>query len=105
MGARASGTPRLEALPVLAWLGVMASGLVGLVLLATGWTSGTLPGATSPAASAAVGPVALYVAFLLPPALVLAMGILVVRVRWKEPEFVEEWAAGSPSGPASGAGE
>jgi hypothetical protein len=93
--------PQLRAIPVVAWLLVLLSGLVGLILLASAFTNGGLSHLGPPNAAPWWNVTKVYLAFLLPAALVLGVGIFVARLRYDRPIDAPEWT--EPTGnPAAG---
>ncbi|HEV2316652.1 MAG TPA: hypothetical protein VGV89_03655 [Thermoplasmata archaeon] len=105
MAAHAPASPELEAGPLLAWLAVLLVGIFGVVLLASAWTTGGLPGG---ALSVPVGPlvtVGLYLALILPAVAVLGVGLTVASIRWKPPVPAGEWVDSSSQNSVSGAGQ
>lgn len=90
------GAPRLEAGPALMWAAVLLAGVVGIVFLASAWTTAGLPqhwgrGFFTGGSSS----IPLYAAFALPALLVLGVGALAARIGWgpvlpAEPEATED---------------
>jgi hypothetical protein len=87
---------KLEAGPLLAWLSVLLVGIFGVVLLASAWTTGGLPGGVLAQPVAPLLSIGLYLALLVPAVAVLGVGIYVASLRWKPPVPADEW--GEPSG-------
>ena len=99
MPHREADTPSLSLGPVLGILAVLLSSILGLVLLSYAWTLGTLPGGVWPSRSLA-GPAGPVLALVLPAALVLAVGFLIARIRWKAAPATADWGPTGPSSPA-----
>jgi hypothetical protein len=95
----------LEAGPLVAWLAVMLVGIFGVVLLASAWTTGGLPGGILAKPVSPLLSVGLYLALLLPAVAVLGVGISVASLRWKAPVPADEWVESSNQQSISGAGQ
>jgi type IV secretory pathway TraG/TraD family ATPase VirD4 len=99
MASQSTGTAHLRAEPVIAWLAVMLSGLVGLLVLADTFNTGGLSNYGS--APAWWSSIDLYVGFAGPAALVIAVGVYVARLRPVEAGPASPWAEPADGGPAA----
>jgi hypothetical protein len=90
---------RWTAGPLLAWLAVFLSSLVGLLILAYVWTTGSPPWPTSSGAPAFLPELSLEVALIVPAVLVLLGTFLATRVLHLRAPPPAEWSTPGSAAP------